>query len=224
MYVTPSTPSDPRPAAGPPWWLVIGPGFAALIGLFLLTVIYPVDGRSALQLDLALSDQSLLLSGLVAYLVAAAIAFPAGLLLGARFPTSVTVPAICLMLLGVLLVAFVPDSGLLLLGRVLNGLGAGAAIGVTATLIRRLRTGRVAAAATTAGLGVLALVIAPFLGGLVSEALSFRLVYLIAALFTFVALIAAGVTGVVTLMSAKPPVQPMPPGMPYPPPGPPPVA
>jgi MFS family permease len=221
MYVTPPMQSDPRPAAGPSWWLVIGPGFAALIGLFLLTVIYRVDGRSVLQVELGLSNQSLLLSGLVAYLVAAAIAFPAGLLLGARFPTSVTVPAICLMLLGVLLVAFAPNSGLLLVGRVLNGLGAGAAIGVTAALIRWLRTGRGVAAAVTAGLGVLAVVIAPLLGGLISDAFSFRLVYLIAALFVFVALIVAAVIGIVALVAAKPPAQPMPYGVPYPPQGPP---
>jgi MFS family permease len=221
MYVTPPLQSDPRPAAGPPWWLVIGPGFAALIGLFLVTVIYRFDGRSILQVELHLSSQSLLLSGLVAYLVAAAIAFPAGLLLGARVPTSVTVPAICLMMLGVLLVAFVPDSGLLLLGRVLNGLGTGAVIGVTAALIRRLRTGRGVAAAVTAGLGVLAVAIAPFLGGLIADAVGFRLMYLVAALFVFGALIVAGVIGIVTLVSAKPPVQPMPFGMPYPPQGPP---
>ncbi|WP_344860610.1 MFS transporter [Amycolatopsis ultiminotia] len=221
MYVTPPMQSNPRPAAGPPWWLVIGPAFAALIGLFLLTVIYRFNGRSFLQIELGLSSQSLLLSGLVAYLVAAALAFPAGLLPGARFPTSVTVPAICLMLLGVLLIAFVPSTGLLLLGRVLSGLGAGAAIGVTVALIRRLRAGRGVAAAVTTGLGVLALVIAPFLGGLVSDALGFRLVYLLAALFMVIALIVAAVIGIVALASAKPPVQPMPYGVPHRPQGPP---
>lgn len=213
MYVPTPTQGDPHPIAGPPWWLVIGPGFAALIGLFLLTVIYRFDGRSTLQVELGMSSGSLLLSGLVAYLVAAAIAFPVGLLLGARFPTSMTVPAICLMLLGVSLVAFVPDSVLLLVGRVLNGLGAGAAIGVTAALIRRLRTGRGAATAVTAGLGALALAIAPFLGGLLSDAFSFRLVYVVAALFVFAALVVAGVIGIVALVKEKPPARPMP----YPP-------
>ncbi|WP_410657375.1 MFS transporter [Amycolatopsis sp. lyj-112] len=212
MYVPTPTQRDPHLTAGPPWWLVIGPGFAALIGLFLLTVIYRFDGRSALQIELGMSSQSLLLNAVVAYLVAAAIAVPAGLLLGARFPTSVTVPAICLMLLGVLLVAFVPDSVLLLVGRVLNGLGAGAAIGVTVALIRRLRTGRGVAAGVTAGLGVLALAIAPFLGGLLSDSVGFRVVYLVAALFVFVALVVAGVLGIVAL-AKKPSASPMP----YPP-------
>ncbi|EME51976.1 MFS transporter [Amycolatopsis decaplanina] len=213
MYVPTPTQRDPHPADGPPWWLVIGPGFAALIGLFLLTVIYRFDGGSALQIDLGMSNQSLLLNGLVAYLVAAALAFPAGLLLGGRFPTSVTVPAIVLMLLGVLLVAFVPSSGLLLVGRVLNGLGAGAALGVTVALIRRLRTGRGAAAGVAAGLGVLALVLAPVLGGLLSDVTGFRVVYVVAALFVFVALVVAGVLGIVALAKAKSPARPMP----YPP-------
>jgi MFS family permease len=201
MYA--STQHDPRSPAGPPWWLVIGPGFAALIGLFLLTVGYRFDGHSALQIELAMSSQSLLLIDVVAYLVAAAIAFPAGLLLGGRFPTAVSVAAICSMLLGVLVVAFAPSSGVLLVGRVLNGLGAGAAIGVTAALIRRLRTGRGAATATAAGLGVLALLIAPFLGGLLSDAFSFRLVYVVATLFVFVALIVAGVLGIVAQSATR---------------------
>ncbi|WET81370.1 MFS transporter [Amycolatopsis sp. QT-25] len=212
--MTVPTPSqrEPLPAAGPPWWLVVGPGFAALIGLFLLTVIYRFDGSSALQVELDMSSRSLLLSGLVAYLGAAAIAFPAGLLLGARFPTSVTVAALFPMLLGVVLVAFVPHSGLFLVGRVVTGLGAGAAIGVTAAVIRRLRSGRGAATGAAAGVGVLALAIAPFLGGLLSDALSFRLVYVVAALFVVLALVVTGVVGLVAL-TKKPPVRPMP----YPP-------
>ncbi|RSN26755.1 MFS transporter [Streptomyces sp. WAC 05977] len=201
MYVP--TQNDPQPAAGPPWWLFIGPGFAALIGLFLLTVIYRFDGEPALQIDLGMSSQSLLLNGVVAYVVAAALAFPAGLLPGARFPTSVTVPALVFMLLGVLLVAFGPSSGMLLVGRVLNGLGAGAALGVTVALIRRLRTGRGAAAGVTAGLGVLALVIAPVLGGLLSDATGFRVVFVVAALFVFLALVVAGVLGILTLARPK---------------------
>ncbi|ONF67461.1 MFS transporter [Amycolatopsis keratiniphila] len=202
MYVPTPTQHDPRPT-GQPWWLVIGPGFAALIGLFLLTVIYRFDGESPLRIDLGMSSQALLLNGLVSYLVAAAIAFPAGLLLSARFPTSVTVPALVLMLMGVLLVAFVPGSGLLLVGRVLNGLGAGAVLGVTVALIRRLRTGRGIAAGVAAGLGVLALAIAPVLGGLLSDATGFRVVFVVAALFVFVALVVAGVIGIVTLAKPK---------------------
>jgi len=203
MYVPTPTQRDSQPTARP-WWLLIGPGFAALIGLFLLTVIYRFDGESPLRIDLGISSQTLLLNGVVAYVVAAALAFPAGLLLGARFPTSVTVPALVLMLLGVVLVAFMPSSGLLLVGRVLNGLGAGAVLGATVALIRRLQAGRGVAAGVTAGLGVLALVIAPVLGGLLSDATGFRVVFVVAALFVFVAIVVAGVLGIVALAKPKP--------------------
>ncbi|WP_051124707.1 multidrug transporter [Amycolatopsis benzoatilytica] len=216
MYVTPPMQSTSQ-AAAKPAWLIIGPGFAALIGLFLLTAIYQFGGRSAIQLDLGLSRQSLLLSGVVAYLVALLLALPLGLLLGGRYPTAVSVPAICLMLLGVLAVAFTPNGFLLSVGRVLGGLGAGAVIGGTVALIRGLRAGRGVAAGVAAGLGVLSLVIAPFLGELVSDVLNFRVVYLAAAVAVFFALVAASVTGIVTLVSAKPPVPQMPYGMPYPP-------
>lgn len=204
MYVPTPTQRDPHPPAGQPWWLIIGPGFAALIGLFLLTVVYRFDGRSALQIELHMSSQAMLLTGLVAYVVAAAITFTAGLLLGARFPTSVTMAGSVLMLLGVAVVAFVPDSALLAVGRVLTGLGAGAAIGVTAALIRRLPTRRGLAAGVLGGLGVLAMVIAPVLGSLLSDALSFRLVYVMAALFVFAALVVTGVIGIVALTKKDP--------------------
>ena len=220
MYVTPPMPNDPRLSARPRW-LVIGPGFAALLGLALLTVIYRFDGRSALQMDLHLSAQSMLLTGLVAYLVPLLIGFPGGLALGGRFPTGVSVPAIGLMLLGVLAVAFTPNVLVLLVGRVLGGLGAGAVLGVTVALIRQLGAGRGAAAGATAVLGVLALVIAPFLGALVTDAIGFRMVYMAAAVAVFFALVLAGIIGAVALASAKPAAQPMAYGMPYPPQGPP---
>ncbi len=46
-----------------------------------------------------------------------------------------------------------------------------------------------------------------YLGGLLSDTLSFRVVYLVAALFVFAALIVAGVIGIVALV--KPPARPM---------------
>src|SRR5207302_6573480 len=117
MYVTPPTPHVTRPVAAPAWWQVSGPGFAALIGLFMLTVIYRFDGMSQIQRALGLSSQSLLLIGLVTYLVGAALTVPVGLLLGARFPTAVAIPAICFLLFGVLLIAFADAGGLLMAGR-----------------------------------------------------------------------------------------------------------
>lgn len=136
MYVTPSTPSVTRPVATPVWWQVFGPGVTALMGLFMLTVIYRFDGMSDVQRALGLSNLSLLLVGLVPYLVGAVLTVPAGLLLGARFPTAVAIPATCFLLLGVLLAPFSSAAGLLMAGRALAGLGMGAAAGATAALPR----------------------------------------------------------------------------------------
>jgi len=225
MYLTPPSQSAPQIAAKPPW-LVVGPGLAALVGLFMLTVVYRFDGRTAMQANLHLSNQAMLLTGLVAYVVPLALAFPAGMVLGGRMPTAMAVPAIVLMLLGTLAVAFTPNGLVLLVGRVLGGLGAGEALGVTVALIRGLRTGRGAAAGTLAGLGVLMLAIAPFVGGALSDSLNFRVTYLIGAVVLFLVLIVTAVLGIVSVSSAKPavppmsPMQPMPYGAGYPPPGP----
>ncbi|MEQ0560402.1 MFS transporter [Amycolatopsis sp. NEAU-NG30] len=220
MYVTPPTPPVTRPVAAPVWWQVFGPGLTALIGLFMLTAIYRFDGMSEIQRDFGLSDVSLLLIGLVAYLAGAALAAPAGLLLGARFPTAVAVPAACFLLLGVALAAFAPAGGVLAIGRVLSGLGTGAAAGATVALTLKLRQLRAAIAGVFAALAVLSLVLGPVIGQLISEAVGFRVVQLAAIPLLLIALVVTGVIGLVRLSTAKRPAPPVSYGMPYPPPGP----
>ncbi|WP_410638463.1 MFS transporter [Amycolatopsis sp. lyj-346] len=217
MHVTPPPPHVTRPVVEPVWWQVFGPGFAALVGLFMLTVVHRFDGRSALQLDLGLSGQSVLLIVLLPYLVATALAVPVGLLLGARFPTAVTVPAIGFLFLGVLLTAFTPGSGLLLAGRALSGLGTGAAAGAAVALILKLRAGRGVVAGVAAASGALALLLAPVVGRLISDALGFRVSQLAAIPFLLVALIVSAVLGLVKLTAANRRVPPH--GVPYPPAG-----
>jgi MFS family permease len=216
MYVTPPTPHVTRPVAAPAWWQVFGPGFAALIGLFMLTVIYRFDGMSEIQRDLGLSSQSLLLIGLVAYLAGAALTVPVGLLLGARFPTAVAIPATCFLLIGVVLAAFADAGGLLMVGRAFSGLGTGAAAGATVALIVKLRERRGVVAGVTAALAALALVLAPIIGQLISEAMGFRVIQLVAIPFLLIALVVSGVIGLVRLTSAKRQAPPIPNGMPYP--------
>ncbi|MBE1493810.1 MFS family permease [Amycolatopsis lexingtonensis] len=203
MYVTPPSPNVTRPAAAPVWWQVPGPGFTALIGLFMLTVIYRFDGLSELQIALGLSSGSLLLIGLVAYLAGAALGAVPGLLLGARFPIAVAVPATCFLILGVLLAAFADAGGLLMVGRALSGLGTGAAAGTTVALVLKLRERRGALAGVTAGLAVLALVLGPLIGQLLSEATGFRIVQMAAVPFLLIALVVNAVLGIVRLTTAK---------------------
>jgi MFS family permease len=212
MYVTPPPPHVTRPTAAPAWWQVSGPGFAALIGLFMLTVIYRFDGMSEIQRELGLSGQSLLLIGWVSYLAGAALAAPVGLLLGARFPTTVTVLGLGALFLGVLLAAFANAGGILMAGRVFAGLGTGAAAGTTVALIRKLRERRGVVAGLTAALAGLALLLGPVVGQLITEAMSFRITQLAAIPFLLIALIANAVVGLVKLTSAKRPVPPVPNG------------
>ncbi|MGP4017677.1 MFS transporter [Saccharopolyspora sp. 5N708] len=220
MPVTPPERNDALSNEGHPWWTLIGPGFATIIGLFMLTAVYRTDLISPVQMELGLSGPEFLVEGIVAYLIAAAIAFPLGFRLGARFLMAVTLPAIGVMLIGVLLIAFGGGAGMFLVGRVLNGLGAGAAIGVTTALVQGIRERRSIAAAVVAALGVLAVVVAPLINQVISGALSFRLMFLAAVPFLFAALIASAVIGIVQFAVAKRPAQPGPYGMPYPSPGP----
>ncbi|SEC41142.1 Major Facilitator Superfamily protein [Amycolatopsis tolypomycina] len=214
MHVTP--PPVTRPVAAPAWWQVSGPGFAALIGLFALTAIYRFDGGSEIQRAFDLSGQSLLLIGLVAYLVGAALTVPAGLVLGPRFPTAVAISALVALFLGVLLAAFANDGTLLLAGRAFAGLGTGAAAGTTVALITKLRERRGVVTGLTAALAVLALLLGPVVGRLISEALGFRLVQLATIPFLLAALVVNAVIGIAGLTSAKRPVPPVPNGPPYP--------
>ncbi|MFE0019858.1 MFS transporter [Amycolatopsis sp. NPDC059021] len=216
MYTPPPV---PYPVAAPAWWQVLGPGFAALIGLFMLTVIYRFDGMSEIQRDLALSNQSLLLVGLVAYLAGAVLTVPIGLLAGARVPTVAGICATCFLLLGVVLAAFAGTGVLLMLGRAFSGLGTGAAAGATVALILKLRQRRGVVAGVTVVLAVLALGLAPVIGQVISEATGYRMNQFLAIPFLLIALVVNGVIGLVRLTAAKRPAPPGPSGVPYPPAG-----
>ncbi|MFC5824992.1 MFS transporter [Nonomuraea insulae] len=211
-----------RNAALPGWerpaWALIGPGIAALTGLYLLTMPFGPAARISLQSDLDLSSQTTLLMTAVAYLISAAVGGALGVGLGGRLLTTVATSAIAFMIIGVLLNAFAPDAGIYLTGRVLSGLGAGGVVGATVALVRRAGRHRGALVAILAGLGVLALVLGPFVNHGLSSALSWRLGYLVPVLPLAVGLIAAAVSGFVLLLTRRP-AQPNAAGMPYPPAG-----
>ncbi|HEY3479374.1 MAG TPA: MFS transporter [Streptomyces sp.] len=207
MYVTPPAPHVTRPVA---WWQVSGPGLAALIGLFMLTVIYRFDGMSEIQRALGLSSQSMLLIGLVTYLVAAVITAPAGFLLGVRFPTAVAVPAASFLLFGAILAAFSSGGFMLMAGRAFSGLGTGAAVGAAVAMIVKLRERRGVVAGVSGALAVLALVLAPVIGGVISEATSFRVVQLLAIPFALLAVVVSAIIGIVGITSAKRQAPPIP--------------
>ncbi|WP_227833729.1 MFS transporter [Nocardia macrotermitis] len=214
MYVMPSQQTEARPNGDGGGRRLVGPGFAAVIGVGLLTSVYRFDGTSMVQYIFNMSGQAVLLTCVVAYLVAAVLTGALGFVFGARFPTAVTLSAIVVMLIGTALTALSPNAAVLLVGRVVGGLGAGAVIGVVAALLRRLGDRR--GTAVAAALGILTALIAPGVGQLISEVTGFRVVYLVAVPFLLIALILTAVSG----SSAKRPTQPILNGMPYPPQGP----
>ncbi|MBF8184212.1 MFS transporter [Nonomuraea sp. K274] len=206
------------PGGERPVWALIGPGIAALTGLYLLTMPFGPAARLSLQSDLVLSSQSALLTTLVAYLISATAGGALGVGLGGRLLTTVGMTAIALMITGVLLNAFAPDAGIYLTGRVLSGLGAGGVVGATVAVARRAGRSPGAVVAILAGLGLLALILGPFINQGLSSALTWRLGYLITVLPLVVGLIAAAVSGFVLLLTRRP-AQPNSAGMPYPPAG-----
>ncbi|TMR22896.1 MFS transporter [Nonomuraea turkmeniaca] len=204
------------PGGERPAWALAGPGIAALTGLYLLTMPFGPAARVSLQVDLGLSSQTALLTTLVAYLVSAAAGGALGVGLGGRSLTTVSMTAVALMIIGVLLNALAPGTGIYLTGRVLSGLGAGGVVGATVAVARRAGRRWGALVAILAGLGVLALILGPLINQGLSSALSWRWGYLITLLPLVAGLIATAVSGFVLLLTPRP-AQPNAAGMPYPP-------
>ncbi|WP_106249813.1 MFS transporter [Allonocardiopsis opalescens] len=191
-----------------------------IIGAFLVTAVYGTEQMPRMQLELLLSGQQFLLQGVVAYVVAAAVALPVGFLLGARFPTAVTVAAVVLMAIGVLLTAFAAGGGMMTVGRVLTGLGAGAAAGVIGALARRIGRWGAVAAMVVVAFGLLSIVAAPFVSQMFSDAFGFRTTFFAAIPLLLAALLATAISALVSYALAPRPARPGPYGMPNPPQGP----
>ena len=174
---------------------LIGPGLGGLLGLYLLGVGTGPTGAilvAALHLTMA---QLVMVP--VGYLAAAALTGPVGALLGRRYPNTVAAVSAGLLLIGSLLTAFTPGFGLLVVGRVVSGLGAGALIATAVALCVGERRGSLYVIAPVAGLA--ALVSGPLLGGVLAMTLSWRWAYLIAAPLAILVLIATAVAGAVRL-------------------------
>ncbi|GAA3659415.1 hypothetical protein GCM10022224_023560 [Nonomuraea antimicrobica] len=199
---------------------MIGPGIAALTGLYLLTMPLGPRAWGSLQMNLHLSGQTILLTVLVTYVVGAAVGGALGVGLGGRFLTTVGLTAIALLTAGVLLDALAPGVGLFGAGRVLSGLGAGGVAGATVVFARRAGRHRSAVVAVLAGLGVLSLILGPLVNEVLTTMLTWRMGYLVTVLPLGAALIAAAVSGFVLLLTRRPaPVPPSAPGAPHSPAG-----
>ncbi|MEV4813096.1 hypothetical protein [Micromonospora avicenniae] len=200
------------PPPGRPAWLLIGPALTALLGVYLLAVTFGPLG-TAMQRDLHLSD-SVIPGHLVAYLLPALMAVPVGVLVGRRWPTAIALPAGVLLVIGTLLSALAPGGGSLLFSRLLTGVGAGLAWGVTAALVAQMRAQRVWLGPLIGGMAVLVLGLGAASGALLTRGLTWRMPFVLAVPFEVVAVLVTAVTGIVALTRrpsgpAQPPAAPL---------------
>lgn len=180
-----------------PVWLLIGPTLAASLGAFLFTVTVGPEW-SAIQADMNMSN-IMTLWIFVAFLFAAGLAVLAGITLGRRWPTAVTLPAIALLTLGALLSALAPDSGFFVFSRALAGLGAGLAWGTTAALLVPMRAQRVPVMPLVAGTVLLSLVLGPVVGALLAQMATWRLPFMLALPVGALAFLVTAVGGIIAL-------------------------
>jgi MFS family permease len=179
------------------------PSIAALLGAFLLTSAFgPVS--TAWRLDLHLAS-SMTLWLFIAFVVPGALTAAGGGLLGRRWPIAVVLPAVFLMLVGLLLTAFAPSAAFLLIGRVVTGFGAGAAIGLAVLLVLQSGSLRTAAAAALGLATLLALVLGPLVGVVVVTALSWRTVFLLAAVLSLIVLFLCVASEIMVLVTSRRP-------------------
>ncbi|MFC6016403.1 hypothetical protein ACFP2T_09345 [Plantactinospora solaniradicis] len=182
-----------------PVWVLAGPTLAAWLGASLLTITVGPQWTS-MRLDMQLSALAVVWVFL-AYLLPALATAAVGFLVGGRWPTALVLPGISLLVLGALLTTFSPGGALLLVARAVTGLGAGLAWGVTAALVRQQPAGRNRTSWAIITGTVLALVVGPLFGALVSMAMSWRLPLLAAVPVAGVAFLAAAVSGIALLVS-----------------------
>lgn len=199
-------PSPVRPA-----WLLIGPALTAMLGVYLLAITFG-SGGSAMRMSLDL-PASVIPWSFVAYLLPALLAVPVGYLLGRRWPTAMALPAAVLLIPGSLLTTLAPGSGSLLFARVLTGIGAGLAWGVTAALVAQMRAQRVWLGPLIGGMAVLVLGLGAASGALLTRGLTWRMPFVLAVPFEVVAVLVTAVTGIVALTRrpsgpAQPPAAP----------------
>ncbi|MGH3390699.1 MAG: MFS transporter [Actinomadura sp.] len=190
----PATRAMPRPPAA---WELIGPGLGSLVGLYLLALAIGPWMNHA-RMDLGLSTPAVL-SVFIAYLVAGALSAPVGAVLGRRHPNTVAAASTGLMLVGSMLAFLAPNYALLMVSRIVSGLGAGALVAEAVVLALLAGHRRSYTIGLTVGLGALAVVVGLVLGGVLATALGWRLVFLISLPPLILALLASIISGIIAV-------------------------
>ncbi len=197
--IPPGNPAPAGPSAVRPLWSLIGPALGALLAAGLLTAPIGALGGS-IERALHVSAASMLATVYASYAVALAAMIVPGYLLGRRAPTATGVPALVLMIIGTLLIAFAPDTAVLAVGRVLAGLGAGAVVGVAFAVSGQLGSGRSQARLVLGIAAGVALLLGPVVSSFVTMGLDFRLAFLIDVPVALIALVVTAATGIAMLV------------------------
>jgi predicted Ser/Thr protein kinase len=192
--------AGPPPARSSAGLELIGPGLGSLVGLYLLTVTAGPGWMDHAQLDLGVATPQILLAS-IAYLVGAGLSAPIGVVLGRRFPNRVAASSIGLMLVGVMLTSLAPAYTLLVVGRIMCGLGTGALLAEAVVLALRAGRGRTSTIGLVAGLGTLALVLGPLLGQVLATMLAWRWAFLMPVPLMILALLATITSGLILVTS-----------------------
>jgi DHA2 family methylenomycin A resistance protein-like MFS transporter len=179
-------------APPPVVWELSGPVLGGLAGLYLLGVTAGPRMTAGVAMDLDLTASTMVWVS-AAYLVAAMLTAPAGVMLGRRAPNAVAATAAGLLFLGSVVDALAGDHVMLMAGRVVSGLGAGALIAYAVMLTRD--AGR-PWAYVVGGLGAFALVLGPVLGGGLAAALTWRSAFLVALPPLILAVLASVIRGI----------------------------
>jgi MFS family permease len=136
----------------------------------------------------------------VSHMVAAALGYAPGYVLGRRAPSSVVAPALMLMLGAAAVMALSGTSALVIAAVLMAGFGGGAVLGAASGLTGQVgqRQGQVRLALGLAVFG--GLLFGLLLGWFISTALGWRWAYLLMVPMAVPALVAAAASGVVALM------------------------
>lgn len=175
--------------------MLAGPGLGASLAAYQIAMLFgPVS--TTLQRDFGLSTATIGVA-VVAHLFAAAAGSALGFLLGRRVPTSIAVPGLALMLVGVVATTLAPSPIVFMLAGAFTGLGGGAVLGTAVGLAVQAGDKR-----NQALLGVGIAVAAGFVGGvafgwLVTTMLAWRWAYLLSVPVILVALAGTAVAGIV---------------------------
>ncbi len=194
-------------------WSLIGPGLGAVLAAAQLTAPIGALGTN-IRFALDLSTGAMIGAVLVSYVLAAAVMFAPGYLLGRRWPTAAAAPALVLFIIGNVMIQLTPGPGLLTAGRIIVGLGAGTLLGTALALSGQLGPARSPARLVLGILLGAALLLAPVVSGILARSLSFRWAFLIDVPVAVLALVLTAATGIAMLIMrasrSRPPATPAP--------------